>query len=399
MIASAFLQWSNQRCRYLYVTALVMATMASSISAARADVFDTVQAHGFLSQALIISRHNDFFGPSSKDAGSLQYTEVGANVSMRPSNNLLVSAQVLSRRAGDDNSSYEPRLDYGLLDYQFITGNNRVAGVQIGKLKQPFGIYNQTRDVAFTRPSILLPQSIYFDRTRAPALSSEGVSVYEEEHLPFGILYFQAGVGKANTDSNVKHTIWNSNVPASIDGALSSIGQVVYEHGPGNIIAALTIADANIDIDGPHGAPDRYSFKPIIMSLQYNHGYWSLTGEYALRHQSFTGGSFDQSVVGESWYLQYTQRFLEDWQWLLRYDSLVNNRDDPKGKKFEADGRGADHSQFARDWTLGLQWNATPDLLLSTEYHHVNGTGWLPRDQDVSDQYWGMFLLQASWRF
>ncbi|SPJ32569.1 hypothetical protein [Kushneria phyllosphaerae] len=399
MIASAFYRWSNHVCRYVHGAALGIGALIAGTAPAHADVLDTVQVHGFLSQALIVSRHNDFFGPSSQDGGSLQYTEVGVNASMRPTNNLLVSAQVLSRRAGDDNSHYEPKLDYGLLDYQFITGNKRVAGVQIGKLKQPFGIYNQTRDVAFTRPSILLPQSIYFDRTRAPALSSEGISVYEEEHLHSGILHFQAGVGKANTDRNVKETIWGSRVPASIDGALSSIGQVAYEHGSGGIVAALTVAEANIDIDGPPGAPDRYSFQPIIMSLQYNHGYWSITGEYALRRQSFEGGASDQSITGESWYLQYSQRFLEDWQWLLRYDSLVNDRADPKGKKFESDGRGVDHSQFAKDWTLGLQWNATSDLLLSTEYHHVDGTGWLPRNQDESDRYWDMLLFQASWRF
>ncbi|MFC0337693.1 hypothetical protein [Kushneria avicenniae] len=372
---------------------------AGGASSAQADVLDTVQVHGFMSQALIMSRHNDFFGPSSQSGGSLQYTEIGANISMRPTKDLLVSAQVLSRRAGDDNSDYEPKLDYGLLDYQFVTDNSRVLGVQVGKIKQPFGIYNQTRDVAFTRPGILLPQSIYFDRTRAPALSSEGVSVYGEEHLSSGMLYFQAGLGKANTDNNVKNTIWDSRVPASIDGALSSIGQIGYEHDSGNIIAALTVAEANIDIDGPRAAPDRYSFRPIIMSLQYNHGYWSLTGEYALRRQSFTGGDHDDHITGESWYIQYTHRFLEDWQWLLRYDSLVNDRADPKGRQFEADGRGAAHSQFARDWTLGLQWNATSNLLLSTEYHHVNGTGWLPKDQDTSDQYWGMLLFQASWRF
>ena len=61
-------------------------------------------------------------------------------------------------------------------------------------MKTPLGLYNDTRDVAFTRPSILLPQSIYFDRTRKLALAADGVHLYGEYRSDLGDISFQAGV-------------------------------------------------------------------------------------------------------------------------------------------------------------------------------------------------------------
>ena len=58
---------------------------------------------------------------------------------------------------------------------------------------------------------------------------------------------------------------------------------------------------------------------------------------------------------------------------------------------------------FARDTTLGLRWDTTPNLMLRAEFHHVDGTGWLPGpDNPVffsREQRWNMWLLQAAYRF
>ncbi|RKD84723.1 hypothetical protein [Kushneria marisflavi] len=409
MIASAFSRWSNdQAYRWLYGASLAMSGLVIGISPARADVFDTVQAHGFMSQALIISRHNDFFGPSTQDGGSLQYTEVGANVSMRPTNNLLISAQVLSRRAGDDNENYEPRLDYGLLDYQLLANNHRSAGFQIGRIKHPYGLYNQTRDIAFTRPGILLPQSIYFDRTRSFGLSSDGVLLYEEERLSNGILYFYVGGGLPNFGSDAENALSfpGDNSP-SMDGSYSTLGQIRYEHEGGKVVLALSAADVNANFDTKNASVGngKFKFQPIALSAQYNSADWSLTTEYALRRRKISGldvSELNRDVVGDSWYLQYDRRLFEDWRWLVRYDVMANNWRDRSGKQYENDNHGPAYSRFARDLTLGLKWQPQPNLLLSTEYHHVDGTGWIPpSDNKTSDteRYWDMMMFQASFLF
>lgn len=119
-----------------------------------------LQIHGFASQAYIYTSDNDVFG-NSDDNGSSGFTEIGINALLRPLPRLQFSAQGLSRRAGQGTSA-TPRLDFAVADYRLYSQDTNQFGIRVGRLKNPFGFYNDTRDVAFTRPSILLPQSIYF---------------------------------------------------------------------------------------------------------------------------------------------------------------------------------------------------------------------------------------------
>ncbi len=406
MIVSKLFRWNEVKVSILLAGILLAGV--SSHSRGEEAVFDTLQLHGFLSQALVITDHNDFFGPSSSDEGSFKYTEIGANASLRPHQDVLIAAQVLSRRAGSDSSDARPKLDYGIVDYQMLSNQHRTLGVQIGRVKNPFGFYNQTRDVAFTRPSILLPQSIYFDRTRSLALTGDGLSLYMEERLPRGVLRGQLGIGEPQAGNDLRSTLRLDTVPGSLDPKNSLIGQLRYEHDGGRIVAAIGAAEANaqFDSDTPALSDGDFFFKPWVFSLQYNAEKWSLTGEFALRNsglKNFDNPRVNFDVTGESWYLQYNHRFLDGWQWLIRYDSLISNRDDRSGKAYAASGAGPAHSQYAEDITLGLQWNLHPSVMLAAEYHHVDGTGWLPAldnpDPSETRRRWNMLLFQLSLRF
>jgi len=405
MIVSKSFRWSERRAR-LALAALLMGGTAPAM--ADNGMLDTLQLHGFLSQALVITDRNDFFGPSSSDGGSLKYTEIGANASIRPHQDVLIAAQVLSRRAGGEGREARPVLDHGVVDYQVVASPQRTLGMQLGRFKNPFGLYNQTRDVAFTRPGILLPQSIYFDRTRSLGLAADGLSLYHEEYLSSGTLRTQLGVGLTQAGDDLRRTMRLENTPGSLESRPSAIGQVRYEYDGGRVVAALSAAHARarFESDTPVESGGDFSFRPWILSLQYNQELWSLTAEYALRTSvldGFTNPFLNQDVTGESWYLQYTRRFNDDWQWLVRYDSLINNRDDRSGQAFEGLGAGPAHSQFAEDFTLGLQWTVNPRLMLAAEYHYVDGTAWLPiqdnPDTAETSRRWNMLLFQLSLRF
>jgi hypothetical protein len=407
MIVSKSFRWTENR---LFVVAASALALVFSVQAQSDNsVLDTLQVHGFLSQALTITDENDFFGSSSQGAGSFEYTEIGLNASLRPHQDVLLAAQVLSRRAGGNSSDALPTLDYGLVDYQLISNQQRTFGVQLGRFKNPFGFYNQTRDVAFTRPSILLPQSIYFDRTRSLGLSGDGISLYHEERLANGLLRTQLGIGQAQAGSDLRSTLRLEDVPGTLEPRESVIGQIRYEHDGGRIVAAVSAAEAKARFDSntPQQPDLTFRFRPIVFSLQYNEEYWSLTSEFALRPTKLGGleNRFVNDVTGESWYVQYARRFADDWQWLVRYDSLISNRADRSGKSFEESTGGTvpAHTQFAEDITLGLQWTPHPRIMLAGEYHHVDGTGWLPvRDNTDSAQTsrrWNMWLFQLSLRF
>ncbi|MCM2972268.1 hypothetical protein [Larsenimonas suaedae] len=369
------------------------------------NAWETFQVHGFLSQALVVSSANDFFGPSSSSGGSLEFYELGLNASMRPTDNLLMSAQVLSRRAGGDASDASPKLDYGLIDYQIHSDVDETFGIKVGRVKNPFGFYNQTRDVPFTRPSILLPQSIYFDRTRAQSLSGDGVVGYFDHRFDDSSIRFQLGWGVPQVDDDVEDTVLMDILPGSLEAEPSLISQLLYEYDGGRFVAALTYADVKADYKSSVDAigDGRFSYTPIVLSLQYNSLNWSLTSEYAYRDRKLShmgNDLFNVNTIGESWYVQYVYRFNSDWQGLLRYDVMISDRDDPDGHAFEAAGFGKSYSRYAYDRTVGVQWSATSQFLLSAEYHNVEGTGWLLNaERESESKYWGLFLLQASYRF
>ncbi len=109
------------------------------------------------------------------------------------------------------------------------------------------------------------------------------------------------------------------------------------------------------------------------------------------------------NVYGESFYFQGEYRFTPKWEAILRYDVLFTDRDDRDGKRYAAATGGPAYSRFAKDITVGLRWNITPEFMLRAEYHRVDGTGWLSKlDNPVSkdtSEHWDLYAIQASYRF
>ena len=88
------------------------------------------QLHGFASQTFITTADNNFFGETS-DNGHFGFTELGLNGSFRPSPNLQAAAQLLSRRAGEDDDG-DVRFDYALVDYSPLSDARNRLGLRAG---------------------------------------------------------------------------------------------------------------------------------------------------------------------------------------------------------------------------------------------------------------------------
>lgn len=371
---------------------------------------ESLQIHGFASQGFIVTSDNNFFG-DSEDGGSFDFRELGLNASLRPLPNLQLSAQILSRTAGEGNGG-DIRLDYGFADYSFVTNETNSLGVRLGRIKNPLGLYNDTRDVPFTRPTILLPESIYFDRTRNLALAADGTQFYGEHRSDIGGFLFQLGAVYPKTDDRETELAFlGGDRLGKLNADLSYIGRIMYERDGGRFRLGLSGAQVNIGYDpaAPFPADFRAGsirFSPLIFSVQYNTERWSLTSEYALRHFEFKDfgiSALNLDFYGESYYLQGTYRFNPKWEAVLRYDVLYTDKADRDGSNFaSATGRPA-HNRFAKDWTVGLRWNITPSIMLRGEYHRVNGTAWLPLldnpNPSESTQHWDLFAMLVSYRF
>ncbi|MGX2030542.1 MULTISPECIES: porin family protein [Methylocaldum] len=384
----------------------VVSLIFCSCHNAFADWKDTFQYHGFISQNFVLTSENNFYG-DSKD-GSLDFTEAGFNVSLRPLSRLGLAAQVLYRRAGELEDE-EVRLDYGVLDFTAFETAEIRAGLRLGRVKNPLGLYNETRDVAFTRPSIFLPQSIYFDRTRNFALSSDGGQAYGEYESPIGAFSLRMNVGVPTVDKSLEASMLGRNRPGEFNGNLSYLGQLLYEYQSGLIRLAFTAASARAGYDS--GQNDFFSngdvrFQPYVFSAQYNGERLSLTGEYALRNtrlKHFGPLLPNTAATGESYYVQGTYRLTDEIEMMVRYDVLYQDINDRYGEKYEQRTGRPGSSRFAKDWTVGLRWDITPNWMARAEYHRVHGTGWLADtenpDPQKLDPDWDLFALELSFRF
>ncbi len=311
-----------------------------------------------------------------------------------------------------------PRLDFGFLDYRLYSQEANQFGIRVGRLKNPFGFYNDTRDVAFTRPSILLPQSIYFDRTRNLGLSGDSVQLYGDvAHSRLGTFSTQFGVWlPIVSDKDTETSVFFPGMNGNLTREVSYIGRGVYETNDKRIRLAISGIWLNTDYNPAAGdtafteavGAGSLQFSPIYFSAQYNAERWTLTSEYALRHfvyRDFANKTVDNfNFFGESFYFQGEYRFTPKWEGIVRYDVLFTDRSDRDGSEFHQKFGPPAHSRYAKDITVGLRWNITPEFMLRAEYHHVNGTGWLSRlDNSASEgplsKHWDLFAIQASYRF
>lgn len=367
-----------------------------------------LQLHGFLTQGAVITSDNNFLGQSNKKA-STDFREIGVNASLRPISDVQLSAGLLSHKAGGTDNG-EVRLDYGLIDWTVLTSEQGRSGIRLGRVKTSYGLYNRTRDVAFTRPSILLPQSIYFERTRNLAVAADGAEIYLDRNYEAGSLFVTFALGKPQIGSAASKVALVGLTPnGKFESNLVPIFNVIYEGDGGKYRLGFTAVQ--IDAHYNPGVGDvlqagQLKFTPKIFSAQYNAESWSLTSEFALRPisiQGFGPNAPDATTYGQSYYIQGSYRLAPKWEALLQYDVMYTNSEDRDGKAFAAATRRPSFTRFSKDWTAGMRFDLTPELMLRAEYHRVDGTGYLPVQDNPNPsalvQRWDMFMLLASFRF
>lgn len=365
---------------------------------------DTVQIHGFLSQALIHTSDNNFFG-TTDDNISDDFRELGINGSWRIIPDLQIAMQVVWRDAGKTDEQ-GLRIDYGLADYRLYSSEDSLLGIKAGRVPTPLGLYNDTRDVASTRPGIFLPQSVYFDRNRNTALSGDGGYLYGEQNTDWGDFSLHVGIIVPRTEDPDLQNQFAKNL--QLDGDTSWVSRLNYEWRGGEVRLAITYAEFN-----GHFSPipasiklneGQLQYKPLIFSAQYNAEKWSLTGEYAFRGLRLNNfGVFpDSDMTGQGYYLQGIYKITSFLQGMVRYDELIWDTDDRDGNKYAAQSGNPAYSRFAKDWTIGLRFKLIPGLLLSTEYHHINGTGTISQLENTvgsTKQHWDLYAVMLSYDF
>jgi len=375
---------------------------------------DDIQIHGFLSQGLFSTSGNNVYG-KSKDSVSAGSTEVGLNISYQALNNLSFAVQGLYRRAGESTGSEgKVSLDFAFIDYTFFRHQAGRFGVRVGRVKNPWGLYNETRDVAATHPTILLPLA-YYERSRALFVSMDGGQLYSDYNTDVGNFTFKFNLGLPASDKELLAAITaNPLTPGNLNSDLSLLTSLNYEIDNGKYIFAFSYTNISLGYDGE--ATDPYidlnsKINSFMLSAQYNGERLSLTAEYALQWNQFNqlptpfpGIKVDVSPVSEHWYVQAGYRILDNLQATLRYDSSVQDISDRKGIAFnQSQPFLPAHIMFTQDIVFGMRWDITPAWMLRAEYHRVHGSSNVSAfdNPDFTQQAedWNIYALQLAYRF
>lgn len=366
--------------------------------------------HGFASQALVHSSANRYFGNSPST--SFDFTELGLNASYQIDPRLLLAGQVLSRRAGEMYDG-TPSLDYAVIDFTPIADAERRGGLRIGRIKNPIGLYNETRDVPFTRPGIFLPQAIYYDKIRNVLLSYDGVMLYGDLFKEFGNLSLALGLGRSVIDENVEWAYFGADFDGDLkaDGVNWKVGSLWYSTPTERFRVGLSALATEMSFDAGPAAPltsGTIDISDWILSVQYNAERWTLSAEYARAPTVWKNFGpffpFEDQVV-EGYYLQGAYRLRPNLEIMTRYEEGFANRKDRSGRESSdlTGGLTPPFDFFSKIWTLGLRWDVNPRTMLRLEYQRHDGTYALSirenPDPTSLTREWDVFAASISFRF
>ncbi|WP_295433619.1 TonB-dependent receptor [uncultured Thiodictyon sp.] len=393
---------------------LALAAGAAAADEGRASAWweqlqgERLQIHGFASLTAVKTSANRFFG-DSPDL-SWNFIEVALNASYQLNGRVLFAGQVLARRAGDMYDG-TPALDYGLADVTLDETPTRRLGVRLGRLKNPLGLYNETRDVPFTRPSIFLPQVIYFDKVRNLVLSTDGVMVYGETSTGYGDLSFTLGGGQPVVDENLEWAFLGDDLPGKfIPRGVAWVGSLWYSAFQERLRLGLSgftsVLGYRPGVGLDLGAGET-AINYLILSAQYNTEHWTLTSEYSrlpLEWQDYGVDFPYRKTSGEGYYLQGAYRVRPGLELMLRYEEGFTDRKDRDGTRASASLGGAvpPSDYFAKIWSLGVRWDLNPHVMLRAQYERHQGTYTIAaRENDPATlvEDWDLFALQLAVRF
>jgi hypothetical protein len=406
---------SRAKAAVVIVGVGVMGALASAPAHGQGGM--SLDVHGFVSQGALLSTGNDYLARSQR--GSVEFFEAGINVSTEVVDKLRVGLQLFTRDLGPIGD-YNIALDWAYLDYRF----REWLGLRAGRIKLPFGLYNEYSDVDSARLWVLLPQAMYPTRSRDLLLAQTGFSLYGSGPLgPVGALDYQLSFGTINWESSDNPAITN------IDSQYVAAGQVFYRPPVPGLRLGGSALFIGVDIDfkfspaesemlrmrgvvGPDFMGDlKYELQNLhllVASLEYAAHGWLIAAEYGrwLGQAKVTPPlpGFANDMNDERFYGMVAYR-LTSWFEAGGYYAVHFPDADDRGGANLTRFRTA-HRAFQRDLSLSLRFDINEHWLFKLEGHYMVGTADLNSDEisrsggyaDL-DRSWTIFLAKTTLSF
>lgn len=156
--------------RVTIATATLLGLMAPVFAADDPFADLNLETHGFVSFGYLKSWGNNWLGETID--GTDEFWEAAGNVIARPMDHLRLGAQLFVRDLGSYGNG-KVELDWAYADWRATDA----LGVQVGRVKMPFGLFCESLDVDAGRTSVFLP-IMYPTRAREILLSTDGIKFY-----------------------------------------------------------------------------------------------------------------------------------------------------------------------------------------------------------------------------
>ena len=379
---------------------IVMVVLAAAPSPAAADSPDTpgqsldLQFHGFASQGFLVTTDNNYLADSER--GSFEFAEAGINLTASLTDRLRTGMQLFARDLGP-TGDYRATIDWFYLDYRWKDW----LGIRAGRVKLPFGLYNDTADIDAANTVVLLPQSVYPTQNRDFLLAQTGVEIYGYPDLgPAGALDYRLYSGTIFLDVEDQpgrpFEIARLGVPYVVGGRLMWEPPVDRMRVGASVQALRLESELLFDMDP---TPVEVDVPAIlwVASLEYARADWRVAAEYSRWHASTESSDpmtfpEDETVSERAYALAAYQA--RPWLQLAAYYSLLYPDVD--------DRAGRDAKQH--DVAVTFRFDVNLHWLVKLEAHYMYGTAGLSQSLndaplDELDRNWAVLLAKTTAHF
>jgi hypothetical protein len=381
----------------------------------------SIDIHGFVSQGAFLSTENDYIEHSER--GSLEFFEAALNASSQVTERLRAGVQLFTRDLGA-HGNYAALIDWAFLDYRLRDW----LGVRAGRLKLPYGLYNEFVDIDAARLPILMPDSLYQLRHRHALLAHTGASVYGNHELGgAGEIDYQLFLGTLFVDPDSEAVVVAGPFQLrEVDNKYVAGGQLLWRtpldglrlgasylhtdfafHIQTDPLTASQLIMAELvppDFDGTFVLGQR-DFDLIVGSAEYTRGDLLVAAEYSRWMHRATSSvpllSPERDEDEERFYAMLAYRFT---RWLeagAYYSFHFRDADDRdgSGERFTEP-----HRAYQKDLAATVRFDVNDFWLWKLEGHYMDGSAGIILDEDLADPdnlapHWGLFLVKTTVTF
>jgi hypothetical protein len=392
-------QWERVRSRAATIVGLAILQLLLPVIPAEAadDPADpdltSLEVHGFASQGLILTWRNDYLAKDSTQ-GSFEFSELGINATKRLTDTLQLGVQLFSQDLGPIGN-HSPQVDWFYIDYRWQDW----LGFRAGRLKMPYGLYNEVHDIDAARVPVLLPGSVYPRQGREVLFAHNGVELSGfVRSAALGALEYRLFAGTMFWDTDSLIPV-GAGLEADFSVRYVAGGRLLWETPLENLRLGASALALRLEPTFfiPGMAPIAIKNKSHLWSgsAEYSVADLVLTAEYARWYADQSSDNPALSpplkVVSERAYAMATYR-LAWWFRVGAYYALFF----PDTKTRE----GFNNQQH--DWAATLRFDVNDHWLIKLEGHYMSGTAGLINPVSVAppettpDPHWAAFVAKTT---